>query len=216
MRQTTGRRTPCLKSEIRVVADRQRLHPPIAQMPFLLANNMMKTHILAVVMGLMAVVATHATADESDAQSPRLATADETETDYAESRYVDQWLRHPVYGDPSFDSFERLPGNPIHRGIPGLEWPVNGFLFLDPMSGNFYIYVGEYGVNYGNVPNWRCSYIAPQTAAAVGRISALCLRAAPRHSMQEAVCPMSASCMTPDATTWCTIGSIHPQALRHT
>ena len=44
-------------------------------------------------------------------------------TDFARSRYVDAWLRHPVYGDPSFDAFERVPGNPIHRGKPPFEWP---------------------------------------------------------------------------------------------
>lgn len=68
--------------------------------------------------------------------------------DYAESQYVDQWLRHPVYGDPSFDSFERLPGNPVHRGIEGHEWPVNGSFFADPIGGKWYIYVGDYGEGY--------------------------------------------------------------------
>jgi hypothetical protein len=68
--------------------------------------------------------------------------------DYAESRHVDQWLRHPVYGDPSFDSFERLPGNPVHRGIKGHEWPVNGSFFADPVGGKWYIYVGDYGEGY--------------------------------------------------------------------
>ncbi len=69
--------------------------------------------------------------------------------DYASSAHVDAWLRHPVYGDPSFDSFERLPGNPVHRGTPEFGWPVNGFLFLDPKSGHWFIYVGEYKVGYG-------------------------------------------------------------------
>jgi hypothetical protein len=76
-------------------------------------------------------------------------------TDFAEGRYADQWLRHPVYGDPSFDSFERLPGNPVHRGQPPFEWPVNGFLFPDPVSGNSYIYVGDYCEGYGARPS-RC------------------------------------------------------------
>ncbi len=69
--------------------------------------------------------------------------------DFAQSRYAETWLRHPVYGDPSFDAFERVPGNPIHRGIPSYEWPVNGFLFHDPVSGNDYIYVGDYAWDYG-------------------------------------------------------------------
>src|SRR5580704_317041 len=68
--------------------------------------------------------------------------------DFAESRYAEMWLRHPVYGDPSFDAFERVPGNPIHRGSPPFEWPVNGFLFHDPVSSNDYIFVGDYGQGY--------------------------------------------------------------------
>ena len=76
-------------------------------------------------------------------------------TDFAETGHVDDWLRHPVYGDPSFDAFERVPGNPMHRGSPPLEWPVNGFLFLDPRSGRHYAYVGEYTLGYASRPS-RC------------------------------------------------------------
>ncbi|MBI3849307.1 MAG: hypothetical protein HY298_03295 [Verrucomicrobia bacterium] len=72
-----------------------------------------------------------------------------TDLDYAESRHVDLWLRHPVFGDPSFDSFKRASGNPIHRGSPPFEWPVNGFFFADPVSGNWYVYVGDYCRGYG-------------------------------------------------------------------
>jgi hypothetical protein len=68
--------------------------------------------------------------------------------DYADSAHVECWLRHPVYGDPSFDAFEREPGNPIHRGAPPFEWPVNGFLFADPRSGSRYVYVGLYAKGY--------------------------------------------------------------------
>jgi hypothetical protein len=75
--------------------------------------------------------------------------------DYAESRRAQAWLRHPVYGDPSFDGFERMPGNPIHRGSPPFEWPVNGFLFTDPVSGHWYVYVGDYGKGYMKPPS-RC------------------------------------------------------------
>jgi hypothetical protein len=69
-------------------------------------------------------------------------------TDFAESRQAELWLRHPVYGDPSFDAFERVPGNPIHRGRPPYEWPVNGFLFADPVGGAWYLYVGDYCKGY--------------------------------------------------------------------
>ncbi len=83
-----------------------------------------------------------------------LAAAGET-TDYAETQHAGDWLRHPVYGDPSFDAFERLPGNPIHRGAPPFEWPVNGFLFADPPSGRWYVFVGDYGKGYLTPPS-RC------------------------------------------------------------
>jgi hypothetical protein len=76
--------------------------------------------------------------------------------DYAESRQVDAWLRHPVYGDPSFDSFEHSPGNPVHTGSPPFEWPVNGFFFSDPASGNWYLYIGDYARGYFGPPPSRC------------------------------------------------------------
>lgn len=76
--------------------------------------------------------------------------------DYAESRQVDAWLRHPVYGDPSFDSFERAPGNPVHTGVPPLEWPVNGFFFPDPVSSNWYLYIGAYPRGYFGPPPSCC------------------------------------------------------------
>lgn len=75
--------------------------------------------------------------------------------DYAEARHVDAWLRHPVYGDPSFDSFVRSPANPVQRGAPPFEWPVNGFYFEDPVGGKRYLYVGEYGRGYMQPPS-RC------------------------------------------------------------
>lgn len=68
--------------------------------------------------------------------------------DYAALAQRDAWLRHPVYGDASFDAFERLPGNPIVRGAAPYEWPVNGFLLQDPKNGNWYAYVGRYCTNY--------------------------------------------------------------------
>jgi hypothetical protein len=75
--------------------------------------------------------------------------------DFAEGRHAGDWLRHPVYGDPSFDAFQRRPGNPIHRGAPPFEWPVNGFLFPDPISGHWYVFVGDYGKGYLTPPS-RC------------------------------------------------------------
>lgn len=89
-------------------------------------------------------------------QTPSSSKADAKETDYAESKYADLWLRHPVYGDPSFDSFQRMPGNPICSGSPPYEWPVNGFFFRDPQSGNWYLYIGDYAAGYSGPPPSRC------------------------------------------------------------
>lgn len=70
------------------------------------------------------------------------------ETNYADASHVDDWLRHPVFGDPSFDSFQHDAANPVFRGSPPLEWPVNGFYFIDPVSKNHYLYVGDYARGY--------------------------------------------------------------------
>ena len=64
------------------------------------------------------------------------------------------WIRHPVWGDPSFDSFERMPDNPVLRGSAPYAWPVNGFLFQDPPSGNWYLYVGNYLEGYRLDPQY--------------------------------------------------------------
>ncbi len=71
--------------------------------------------------------------------------------DYADSRQCAAWTHHPVFGDPSFDSFERLPGNPVCRGTGDYEWPVNGSLFEDPVSGDWFLYAGFYKEGYAIV-----------------------------------------------------------------
>lgn len=68
--------------------------------------------------------------------------------DFALGAQADAWLRHNALGDPSFDSFQRRPNNPIVRGKPPLNWPVNGFLFEDPKSGYWYAYIGNYMIGY--------------------------------------------------------------------
>ncbi len=75
--------------------------------------------------------------------------------DYADSRQAGLWLQHPVYGGPSFDAFVHAPQNPLLRGAPPFEWPVNSFFFPDPVSGNWYIYVGDYPEGYAARPS-RC------------------------------------------------------------
>lgn len=75
--------------------------------------------------------------------------------DYADASHVDDWLRHPVFGDPSFDSFQHARTNPVFKGSYPLEWPVNGFYFIDPISGNHYLYIGDYARGYWARPA-RC------------------------------------------------------------
>ena len=77
------------------------------------------------------------------------------EVDYADSRHAALWLQHPVLGGPSFDAFVHSPQNPLHRGAAPFEWPVNSFYFADPVSGHWYIYVGEYPNGYVARPS-RC------------------------------------------------------------
>jgi len=72
--------------------------------------------------------------------------------DLALSKYRDCWLHHPIIGDPSWDSFTREPGNPIYTGKAPFTWPVNGFLFRDPPSGRWYVYVGLYPKGYWPPP----------------------------------------------------------------
>jgi hypothetical protein len=78
-----------------------------------------------------------------------------SQVDYADGANRDAWLRHPVLGDASFDSFTHAASNPIHRGSEPYKWPVNGFLFKDPKSGNWYCYVGHYAEGYKIVPGLR-------------------------------------------------------------
>ncbi len=69
-------------------------------------------------------------------------------SDLAKSRHRDQWLHHPILGDPSWDSFQREPGNPVYIGKEPYLWPVNGFLFRDPPSGRWYAYISLYPRGY--------------------------------------------------------------------
>ena len=70
--------------------------------------------------------------------------------DYAKTENMNAWVRHPVLGDPSFDTFERL-GDTVHRSTPPYEWAVNGSLFCD-FDGTWYYYAGLYGAGYMGVP----------------------------------------------------------------
>jgi len=79
--------------------------------------------------------------------------------DYAVSDYRQSWTHHPVFGDPSFDTFERLSGNPVCRGNKDFGWPVNGSLFKDPVSSDWYLYVGWYKTGYA-ITKDRCHCIA--------------------------------------------------------
>ena len=60
------------------------------------------------------------------------------EHDYAKALRQQAWLRHPSLGDPSFDAFEKI-GDTVHRSRPPYEWAVNGSLFRDPPTGDWYL-----------------------------------------------------------------------------
>ena len=70
--------------------------------------------------------------------------------DYAETANMDAWLRHPVLGDPSFDTFEKV-GETVHKSEPPYEWAVNGSLFCDPADGAWYYFAGLYGYGYTGI-----------------------------------------------------------------
>ena len=72
--------------------------------------------------------------------------------DYALGQARTLWLHHPVLGDPSWDSFEREDPLPLFEGSAPLEWPVNGFLFLDPQSQRWYAYISQYPRGYWGIP----------------------------------------------------------------
>ncbi len=74
-----------------------------------------------------------------------------TTIDYAQGAAADAWIRHPILGDPSFDTFTRASGNPFVKGAAPLKWPVNGSLLIDPVSGRWYAYVGFYYEGYAIV-----------------------------------------------------------------
>ncbi len=73
---------------------------------------------------------------------------DDEKNDYALLSHRDAWSHHYAFGSPSWDTFERFPNNPVYRGRKGMEWPVNGFLYSDPITSNWYLYIGEYKENY--------------------------------------------------------------------
>ena len=103
-----------------------------------------KTPIRIVVIATL-TLSTVATPETASAASPLVI-------DYAESHHVNAWLQDTVFGGPSFDAFERLPGNPVHTGTAPYEWPVNGSLFRDPVSKDWFAYIGEYTSGYIGKP----------------------------------------------------------------
>jgi len=82
--------------------------------------------------------------------------------DYALLDFQDEWSHHFAYGAPSWDSFERFSNNPVYVGSLGMEWPVNGFFFNDPISKSWYLFIGEYRRGYeikkdASTPNFNCA-----------------------------------------------------------
>jgi len=76
-----------------------------------------------------------------------------TETvDYAKIENMGAWLRHPVLGDPSFDTFEKL-GATVHVSEPPYDWAVNSSIFRDPVGGAWYYFAGLYPYGYVSPKN---------------------------------------------------------------
>ena len=90
-----------------------------------------------------------------------LGVAAEVALDLAEEKHRSLWSIHPAAGEASFDSFERVPGNPIFTGSAPYEWPVNGFLLKDPVSGSLNVYVGLYARGYFGHPT-KCLLLQSQ------------------------------------------------------
>ncbi len=72
---------------------------------------------------------------------------------FASTAHMHAWLRHPVLGDPSFDTFERL-GDAVHVSAPPYEWAVNGSVFCD-FDGTWYYYAGLYPYGYASCETSR-------------------------------------------------------------
>ncbi|MBN1350722.1 hypothetical protein JXJ21_14995 [candidate division KSB1 bacterium] len=87
------------------------------------------------------------------------------------------WLSHPTVGDASFDSFQRSLQNPVFRGNPPYEWAVNGFLFEDPVSGDWYLFIGMYPRGY-----WKpggCRLLRSETGGLTWEDLGIILQGAP-------------------------------------
>jgi hypothetical protein len=76
------------------------------------------------------------------------AGAGEGPVDFAAAAAMPDWMHDSITGDPSWDTFIHAAVNPVVRGKAPREWPVNGFLFRDPVSGNYYLYGGWYCEGY--------------------------------------------------------------------
>lgn len=84
-------------------------------------------------------------------------SASASTNDLAQAKFRERWLHHPIVGDPSWDTFQREPGNPIYVGKAPFVWPVNGFLFRDPPSNRWYVYVALCPRGYWPPPAAKCS-----------------------------------------------------------
>ena len=76
--------------------------------------------------------------------------------DFARMEHRDAWLRHPVLGDASFDTFEKL-GETVHRSAPPFAWAVNGSIYRD-FDGVWYCYAGLYAFGYAAVSEETLSH----------------------------------------------------------
>ncbi len=145
-----------------------------------ISQNLRSTRLAAAVLCATSVtgIAPSATAQSKGGITPALprswkATAHTTRIDYARSENADAWLRHPILGDPSFDSFERVSGQPVVSGTLPFLWPVNASLLDDPVSGRLYAYVGLYMEGYALNPGGPTTHCVVYMSEDRGKIWAL-------------------------------------------
>ena len=105
-------------------------------------------------------------------------------------------------------------GNPMLRGKPPFEWPVNGFFFEDPKSGYWYAYVGNYLAGYAVGPDKPASHCTVHRSKDRGktwedlgpifRDPGFRFEGDTRPATMPRMCR---SCSTAADTTWPTIGA---------
>lgn len=105
----------------------------------------------------------------------------------------ERWIAHPVLGAPAWNVWDRNPGNPIVRGAAPYEWPVNGTLFVDPVSSDWFLYVGQYPQGYAMLPHapMRCVVMRSRDAGETWEDLGTVLPPSPPHVYAGETAPIA-------------------------